>query len=88
MLTKVAYQERPQRFEYRLTDKGLDLWPVMVTMMQFGDRYYAPEGPPIVLTHRDCGGTLDAHRTCTTCGAKLGARDVRAHAGPGARVPA
>ena len=46
VLTKVAYQERPQRFEYRLTDKGLDLWPVMVTMMQFGDRYYAPEGPP------------------------------------------
>ena len=87
VLAKVAYQERPQRFEYRLTDKGLDLWPVMVTMMQFGDRYYAPEGPPVVLTHRDCGGTLDAHRTCTTCGAKLSARDVRAHAGPGARIP-
>ena len=55
-------------------------------MMQFGDRYYAPDGPPVVLTHRDCGGTLDAHRTCTTCGAKLTARDVRAHAGPGATV--
>lgn len=85
VLTKVAYQERPQRFEYRLTEKGLDLWPVMVTLMQFGDRYYAPDGPPIVLTHRECGGELDAHRTCLTCGAKLTARDVRAHAGPGAR---
>ena len=86
VLDKVAYQTRPQRFEYRLTAKGLDLWPVLITMMQFGDRYYAPDGPPVVLTHRDCGGTLDAHRTCTTCGAKLTARDVRAHAGPGATV--
>jgi DNA-binding HxlR family transcriptional regulator len=85
VLTKVAYQERPERFEYRLTEKGLDLWPVMVTLMQFGDRYYAPEGPPIVLTHRDCGGTLDEHRICMTCGAKLTAKDVRAHRGPGAR---
>ena len=86
VLTKVAYQQRPERFEYRLTDKGLDLWPVMVTLMQYGDRYYAPDGPPVVLTHRDCGGELDAHRTCLECGAKLGARDVRAHEGPGAIV--
>lgn len=84
VLTKVAYQERPQRFEYRLTAKGLDLWPVLVTMMQFGDRHYAPDGPPIVLTHRDCGGAVDEHRMCTACGAKLTARDVRPHAGPGA----
>jgi DNA-binding HxlR family transcriptional regulator len=88
VLEKLAYQERPQRFEYRLTDKGLDLWPVMVTLMQFGDRYYAPDGPPLVLTHRDCGGTLDEHRICTTCGAKLAAKDVRAHAGPGATAEA
>ena len=87
MVTKVAYEERPPRYEYRLTDKGLDLWPVMVTLMQYGDRYYAPDGPPVVLTHRDCGGELDVHRTCLECGAKLGARDVRAHEGPGASVP-
>src|SRR3954447_17728583 len=84
VLSKVAYQQRPERFEYRLTDKGLDLWPVMVTLMQFGDRYYAPGGPPVVLTHRDCGGTLDEHRICMTCGEKLSAKDVRAHRGPGA----
>ena len=88
ILERVPYQDRPARFEYRLTEKGLDLWPVMVTLMQFGDRYYAPDGPPVVLTHRDCGGTLDAHRTCTTCGAKLSAKDVRAHDGPGASVTA
>jgi len=84
VVTKTAYQQRPERFEYRLTDKGLDLWPVMVTLMQFGDRYYAPEGPPLVITHKGCGGTLDEHRICSACGEKLAARDVEAHQGPGA----
>ena len=52
MLSKVRYQERPERFEYRLTEKGLDLWPVLISLIQFGDRYYAPDGPPVVLTHK------------------------------------
>ena len=86
VLTKRAYQERPERFEYRLTEKGIDLWPVIVSLLQFGDRYYAPHGPPIVLTHKDCGGELDAHRICTTCGERINARNVRAHKGPGATV--
>jgi DNA-binding HxlR family transcriptional regulator len=84
ILVRVPYQDRPARFEYRLTEKGLDLCPVLITLMQFGDRYYAPDGPPIVVTHEDCGGTMDAHRICTKCGAKLTAKQVRAHAGPGA----
>ena len=78
---KRRYQERPERFEYRLTEKGFDLWPVLVTLMQFGDRYYAPDGPPIVLTHRDCGGEIDAHRICSACGKRLTARDSMAIAG-------
>ena len=45
VLTKVRYQERPERFEYRLTDKGLDLWPVLISLLQFGDQHYAPERP-------------------------------------------
>src|SRR3954469_22065069 len=84
VVTKVAYQQRPERFEYRLTDKGLDLWPVMVTLMQFGVRYYAPDGRPIVVTHKGCAGAMDAHRICTPCGAKLTAKQVIAHSGPGA----
>jgi DNA-binding HxlR family transcriptional regulator len=84
VLTRVRYQERPERFEYRLTQKGLDLWPVLMSLMQFGDRHYAPEGPPVLVTHKDCGGTVDEHRTCERCGARLTARDVRAQPGPGA----
>jgi DNA-binding HxlR family transcriptional regulator len=84
VLEKVRYQERPERFEYRLTEKGIDLWPVIVSLVQFGDRYYAPDGPPLILKHKHCGGTVDAHRICSDCGERLTARAVTAEPGPGA----
>src|SRR5215204_4736575 len=57
VLTKVRYQQRPERFEYRLTEKGLDLWPILMSLLQWGDRHYLhPDGPPRVIRHRDCGG--------------------------------
>jgi DNA-binding HxlR family transcriptional regulator len=84
VLEKVRYQERPERFEYRLTEKGLDLWPIMVSLIQYGDRYYAPEGPPMILRHKRCGGRVDAHRICSTCGERLTARGVTAEPGPSA----
>jgi DNA-binding HxlR family transcriptional regulator len=81
------YQERPARYEYRLTDKGLDLWPTIVALMQWGDRHAAPAaGPPVLLEHRGCGGAIDEHRICDACGARLSVRDVRALPGPGARA--
>jgi DNA-binding HxlR family transcriptional regulator len=76
VLVRVRYQERPERFEYRLTDKGLDLWPIIVSLLQFGDRHYAPDGPPVVLRHRGCGGEVDGRRMCAECGAPLTARDA------------
>jgi DNA-binding HxlR family transcriptional regulator len=88
VLTKVRYQERPERFEYRLTETGIDLWPVIVSLLQFGDRYYAPEGPPVVLRHKNCGGQVDEHRICSVCGERLSARAVTARPGPGARPAA
>jgi DNA-binding HxlR family transcriptional regulator len=85
ILEKQPYQERPPRYEYRLTEKGLDLWPVIVELLRWGDRHAAPAaGPPIVLRHRDCGGLMDEWRTCEHCGKPLGPRDVRAEPGPGA----
>ncbi len=85
ILEKTPYQERPLRHEYRLTDKGLDLWPVIVELLRWGDRYAAPVGgPPIVIRHRDCGGDLGEHRICTRCGERLEVSDVRAEPGPGA----
>jgi DNA-binding HxlR family transcriptional regulator len=79
------YGERPVRYEYRLTEKGRDLWPVLVELMQWGDRHApARKGPPVVLRHVSCGGEVGPHRACTRCGALLELTDVRAEAGPGA----
>ena len=85
VIEKVPYQERPVRHEYRLTPKGIDLWPTIVSLLQWGDRHaLAPAGPPVLLRHKECGGEVDGHRICTACGTPLEARDVRAVAGPGA----
>jgi DNA-binding HxlR family transcriptional regulator len=84
VLERVPYQQRPLRYEYRLTEKGLDLWPTMVALLQWGDKH-APRaaGPPVLLEHRGCGGAVDEHRMCTRCGKALDVRDSRALAGPG-----
>ncbi len=87
VLVKVPYSEHPPRFDYRLTEKGRDLWPVLTTMRQWGDKYEAPEGPPVLVSHRECGQISEAVLTCSSCGEPLGPRDVRAHPGPGAVEP-
>jgi DNA-binding HxlR family transcriptional regulator len=84
VLEKRLYQQRPVRYEYRLTDKGLDLWPAVVALMSWGDKHAAPNGPPVVLEHRGCGGLVNEHRYCSACGAALTARDAIARPGPGA----
>jgi DNA-binding HxlR family transcriptional regulator len=82
IMERVRYQERPERFEYKLTDKGLDLWPVVVALLKWGDRHAAPEGPALILEHRGCGGQVNDRRICDECGAMLERRDVRALPGP------
>ena len=87
VLERRRYQERPERFEYRLTQKGVDLWPVTMALLQWGDRHYVGEGGrPRIVRHRDCGGEVTAHLTCSRCGAELGASDVVGEPGPGARA--
>jgi hypothetical protein len=72
-----------------LTGKGRDLWPVMMSLMKWSDRYEAgPEGPPRLVMHRDCGGDVTDRLTCAKCGAELTLRDVETRLGPGARVVA
>lgn len=87
ILERRLYQERPERYAYHLTQKGLDLWPAVVALMQWGDKHGGvPGGPPVRLEHRGCGGAVDDHLLCVTCGEKLGPRDVWAH--PADHVPA
>ena len=84
ILERRRYQDSPPRHEYRLTGKGLDLWPVLMTLMAWGDRHAAEAGPPRLIVHRDCGGLLGPHLRCERCGEDLGPRDVEAQPGPGA----
>jgi DNA-binding HxlR family transcriptional regulator len=77
------------RHEYRLTDKGRDLFPAVVALMQWGDRWAADDaGPAVVLSHRDCGERVTAQLSCAAGHDGLSARDVRAVPGPGAREAA
>ena len=85
ILERRRYQERPERFEYRLTERGIELWPAVVALMHWGDKHLAGEaGPPLVLAHKGCGGRVNDRRICETCGAELNARDVKPVPGPGA----
>jgi DNA-binding HxlR family transcriptional regulator len=83
VIARTAYQERPLRHEYRLTDKGLDLYPIVVSMTLWGDRWARRKGeaPPARLRHKDCGQVFKPALTCAACGASAGARDVRVEIG-------
>lgn len=82
VLVRVPYSERPPRDEYRLTEKGRDLWPVLTAMRQWGDRYAAPSGPPVELVHQSCGEVTHVALVCDVCGERLGHRDVTVVPGP------
>ena len=83
ILEKQPYGERADRFEYRLTEKGRDLWPVMIALQRWGDTWMPdPEGPPVVLHHKDCGAEITPELACPDCGGWLAARDVRAELTP------
>jgi DNA-binding HxlR family transcriptional regulator len=88
LLRKVPYQESGQRSrdEYRLTDKGLDLYPVLVALMEWGDRYaVGPAGPQVLLRHRDCGEPLRLQMACDAGHVIESAREATPVPGPGAR---
>jgi len=81
---RVRYQDRPARYEYRLTERGRDLYPVLVGLMAWGDRWLAGDaGVPVRLVHAGCGRPASPTLTCGACGDALSPANVRALAGPG-----
>lgn len=65
------------RVEYRLTRKGLELYPVLIAMMRWGDAWLCDEsGPPMALMHRVCGAKIAPEMVCSRCGEPLTAREV------------
>src|SRR3954471_15750107 len=84
LLCPVPSQQRPPRYEYRLTSRAVDLWPVLVALLKWADKHAFPDGPPVVLRHVGCGGELDDRRVCKKCGKALEANDVAPELGRGA----
>jgi DNA-binding HxlR family transcriptional regulator len=85
ILRRELYRERPPRYEYRLTEKGVDLYGVLIALMEWGNKWEpGPEGPGVVLQHRGCGAVIEPVLACPECGEPVGARDIRALPGPAA----
>jgi DNA-binding HxlR family transcriptional regulator len=84
ILERRPYSMNPPRDEYFLTEKGLDLWPVLVSLISWGDKHAAPDGPPVMIVHKECGGRMNDRRICERCGQELTVRDARGVPGPGA----
>ncbi|MEU5726437.1 helix-turn-helix domain-containing protein [Micromonospora sp. NPDC047738] len=83
VLQRVPYQERPLRHEYHLTDRGRELVPVILALMQWGDRHFAgPAGAPRIAEHDGCGGAAQAVMHCVECDRPLTPAEVTTRPNP------
>jgi len=78
---KVEYQDRPVRYEYRLTSRGQELSPALVALMNWGDRWCSDGEPPIVLVHDACGSPLEQQIRCQACETEVGPTHIRSRPG-------
>lgn len=86
VLEKLPYQDRPVRYDYRLTDKGRDLSPALIALMGWGDRWAADGQPSTVLVHDECGTPLEQRVECPCCDQDITPRHIRSRPGPGRRT--
>lgn len=84
ILKKVPYDESGNRFEYRLTRKGIELYPVLMSMAQWGDKWEADQdGPPVTFTHTACGQVTQPKYVCDCCNQPICATEIEPSVGPG-----
>jgi DNA-binding HxlR family transcriptional regulator len=84
VLRRVPYQTSPMRHEYILTQKGLDLYPIIMAIVHWGDIHMVDErGRPLLHEHKTCGHTFDPIMVCSECREPLNAKEVITHLGPG-----
>lgn len=88
ILRREPYKDGRTRHQYRLTEKGHALYPVLLALRDWGDRYMAPAGPPVHYRHDGCRGEAHVHITCDHCDQELTARDVLPEPGPGLKPAA
>jgi DNA-binding HxlR family transcriptional regulator len=88
VLRRIPYQESPKRYEYILTQKGLDLYPIIMSIVHWGNIHMVDaRGRPLLHEHKSCGKMFDPLMVCSECGEPLTAKGVHVHPGPGARQP-
>jgi DNA-binding HxlR family transcriptional regulator len=84
VIERTMYQQRPPRYEYRLTEAGRDLVPAILALTAWGDRWARPkEGSPILFVHKTCGHQFQPQVSCSACGETVSADTVTPIAGPG-----
>src|SRR6201993_892025 len=86
VLRRIPYQESPKRYEYILTQKGLDLYPIIISIVHWGNVHMVDSrGRPMLHEHKNCKKMFDPVMVCSECGEPLTAKAVHVHPGPGAR---
>jgi DNA-binding HxlR family transcriptional regulator len=79
VLEKRLYEQRPPRYEYRLTERGHELYPALIALIGWGEKWLkSPQGPATIRVHKGCGQPLRVTATCAACGEPVTARDVAA----------
>lgn len=88
IMERRCYDEARGRHDYVLTRKGAALWPVMMTLRQWGDEWMTEPGDePVAIRHLTCGELTTGFLHCECCGEQLQLRDLRVEPGPGLRDP-
>ncbi|MFC9361620.1 winged helix-turn-helix transcriptional regulator [Rhodococcus sp. NPDC057014] len=84
VMVKDQYQDKPIRYDYRLTKRGKDLWMVIAAMRQWGDIWLADGGPPLEFVHRTCGCSMTIQPVCSACAHVVDRESLSSIPGPGA----
>jgi DNA-binding HxlR family transcriptional regulator len=82
LLERRQYSDKPPRYEYVLTTRGQDFWPVLVTLLDWGNKHFAPEGHSVVLVDRDTGKPVDPVLKESRSGRRITSQEHRIGAGP------
>ena len=77
VVERFLYQEKPNRYEYRLTSKGRALSPSLIALMQWGDEWCSLEEPPVMLIHENCGAPLTHSVQCENCNRDVKPGEIR-----------
>jgi DNA-binding HxlR family transcriptional regulator len=83
IMQRRSYSRNPEHYEYLLTEKGRELASVIVALTEWGDRWAAPDGPPVLYVHSVCGGPITQQTTCANCGRLRDREEVHVRPGPG-----